>query len=156
MESSAHAHTDEAGNRDKADANHVNLSTDITQPVQIQLNSTPSRKSSTDSSQRTHVDSTAIYDKDYNSQSYSNLTIPRDTTNQHNILDEEEAYYFPNKPYRFQKKWLLVAMTSLSFATIGINESAIGALIPQMEKYYNKVSIVYKNLTPLTPTRAKQ
>lgn len=52
----------------------------------------------------------------------------------------EELYFFYDKPYRLQRKWVLFAMTSSSFAIIGLNDSAIGALIPQMEVFYDKVN----------------
>ena len=52
----------------------------------------------------------------------------------------EDLYFFHNKPYRLPKKWILFAMTCTSFTIIGLNDSAIGALIPQMEVFYNKVS----------------
>ncbi|TIC22103.1 MFS general substrate transporter [Wallemia mellicola] len=50
----------------------------------------------------------------------------------------EDLYFFHDKPYRLKKKWILFAMTCSSFAIIGLNDSAIGALIPQMEVFYNK------------------
>lgn len=52
----------------------------------------------------------------------------------------EHLYFFHDRAYRLKKKWVLFAMTSWSFAIIGLNDSAIGALIPQIEVFYNKVS----------------
>ena len=42
----------------------------------------------------------------------------------------EEAYFFPNHKLRLKKTYVLIAMTCMSYMTIGINDSAVGALTP--------------------------
>ncbi|TIA70920.1 hypothetical protein E3P89_02387 [Wallemia ichthyophaga] len=136
MDTNTNAHADaELKTNTESPKNAEDLSTNITQPTQLYLNTQDTRKLSTDSSQHTHVCSrhSSSFDK-YHSSS----TIHQDSPASHDLLNQDIAYYFPNKAYRFQKKWVLVAMTALSFATIGINDSAVGALMPQMEKYYHK------------------
>ena len=49
----------------------------------------------------------------------------------------EEAYFFPNHKLRLKKTYVLIAMTCMSYMTIGINDSAVGALLPQMQEFYN-------------------
>lgn len=137
MDTNTNGHADaELKTNTESPKNAEDLSTNIAQPTQLYLNTQDTRKLSTDSSQHTHVCSrpSSSFDK-YHSSS----TIHQDSPASHDLLNQDIAYYFPNKAYRFQKKWVLVAMTALSFATIGINDSAVGALMPQMEKYYRKV-----------------
>ncbi|TIA88669.1 hypothetical protein E3P99_02463 [Wallemia hederae] len=144
MNSVEHANADKVENgetdKDAEAANQFNLSTDIAQPIQIQLNSADAHDSrnSSESSTHTHVDNDIRFSKDYISPT---TTVVGDTLESHGnalLNNDTNPYYFPDKPYRFQRKWLLVAMTSLTFASIGINDSAVGALMPQMERYYNK------------------
>lgn len=77
---------------------------------------------------------------DLNEKNDSSEKIDSEEKNDRSEEQPEDLYFFHNKAYRLKKKWILFAMTCLSFATIGLNDSAVGALMPQMEVYYNKVS----------------
>ncbi|TIB71250.1 hypothetical protein E3Q22_02752 [Wallemia mellicola] len=59
-----------------------------------------------------------------------------------NELDRDEVYlkhvfYFHKRPWRVRRCYILILMTSLTYMTIGLNDSAVGALIPQMQEFYN-------------------
>ncbi|TIC06629.1 MFS general substrate transporter [Wallemia mellicola] len=103
-------------------------------PIPVTFN-LDSRRSSFESSSQTHLETfEASLKEKYNSSERINLKEKDPELEQR----PKDLYFFHDKAYRVKKKWILFAVTCLSFATIGLNDSSIGALMPQMEVYYNK------------------
>lgn len=105
-------------------------------PIRITLEQ-GSRKSSNEYSPQTHL---GTFDGSFNEKKDSSERTYIGGVKEELDQRPENLYFFFDKPYRLQKKWVLFAMTCLSFAIIGLNDSAVGALMPQMEVFYNKVS----------------
>ncbi|TIB92320.1 MFS general substrate transporter [Wallemia mellicola] len=117
-------------NRDKS-PRHVST----VNPTLVNLDRDSRRSSIESSSSQTHLET---FDGSLNEKNNSSGRI--NLEGEKEALEErtEKLYFFHDKPYRLKKKLVLFAMTCLSFTTIGFNDSAVGALIPQMEVFYNK------------------